>query len=159
MNKYFVTLGQKHRHVLPDSQGNQITWGKDGVLQINSETIEKARSFLVQMFGLKWSFLYSEDQMTDSWHYYPKGIIKEFSVDGSFTVIAIRGLEKKFDFTWNGSYFLGTYFNLGTAIKAANDEVKSRGGKYGCIVYDVSVPESNQVYQINCNEIYTDKTL
>lgn len=62
-----------------------------------------------------------------------------------YAVIAIRNLNTSFD--WNDSYYVGTKDKLSEAIELAKEERKARGyHKYGCVIYNLLVPDATQVY-------------
>lgn len=62
-----------------------------------------------------------------------------------YIVIAIRNLYESFD--WGGSYYVGTKESLSEAIELAKEERKARGyHKYGCVIYNLLVPDATQVY-------------
>lgn len=69
MNKYYVTLGQAHSHVLP----NGAVWDKDGVVRVLAPNRDVARAYICNIFGFKWSAMYEDNEMVLA--FYPKGII------------------------------------------------------------------------------------
>jgi hypothetical protein len=69
--KFFFTFGQDHTH-----RYDSVTLDCDSVVQINAETEEHARIRMVDAFGMKWGFSYSEERMEESLKkYYPRGVV------------------------------------------------------------------------------------
>jgi len=63
-----------------------------------------------------------------------------------FIVIAVRDFP---DLTeWRGSYFVQAADTMGEAILIAQYETGQRGGKYGCIIYDTTIPERDQCHTV-----------
>ena len=65
----FFTLGQIHRHVLPNGK----VWDKDGVIRVFADSESQARNFIIMHVGLLWS---NQETRIDL-SYYPKGIIAD----------------------------------------------------------------------------------
>lgn len=59
-----------------------------------------------------------------------------------FIVIAIRDYPTM-PIGWRGSYFVGFAQTLDVALEIAHEEVVSRGGKYGCVIFNTNT--GNQV--------------
>ena len=71
MTKFFFTFGQDHTH-----RYNGVTLDCDSVVQINALDEGKARERMVDAFGMKWGFSYSEERMNESLKkYYPRGVV------------------------------------------------------------------------------------
>ena len=69
--KFYVTFGVQYaREPHPVNAG----FHPDGVLEIGAKDIETARSLAFSLLGRKWSMIHREDEMEDSWHFYPRGI-------------------------------------------------------------------------------------
>lgn len=60
-----------------------------------------------------------------------------------YVVIAIRDLP--FITSWRGSYFVDSRDSLEEAILLAKQEEELRGGKYGCLIYDILIPDGNEI--------------
>ena len=60
-----------------------------------------------------------------------------------YVVIAIRDLL--FIISWGGSYFVDSTDSLEDAIALAKEEEESRGGKYGCLIYDTHISGRNEI--------------
>lgn len=68
MKAFFFTCGQAHVHQV----GGGKVWDKDSVLQVNAPDEDTAREKVVQLFGQKWSNVYTEDDI--GMEFYPKGV-------------------------------------------------------------------------------------
>lgn len=71
---YYFTLGQSHVHKLEN-----VTWDKDGVVEVQTTKENKAREFIQSIAGQKWGFCYDNLEKLNL-EYYPKGIIKIYKV-------------------------------------------------------------------------------
>lgn len=76
MKTYYITLGQTHRHILP----NGSVWDKDGVVRVLAPNRDEARSYICNLFGFKWSVIYEADEMVLA--FYPKGIVWTYDLGG-----------------------------------------------------------------------------
>lgn len=66
-----------------------------------------------------------------------------------YIVIAIRDFPT-FPLRWRGSYFVAQRETIELAKDAAKEEVRLRGGKYGCVIYRANQDEM-EVCRINGN--------
>ena len=60
-----------------------------------------------------------------------------------YVVIAIRDLNYMRE--WRGSYYVDSRDSLEEAIILAKQEEELRGGKYGCLIYDILTPDGNEI--------------
>jgi len=67
MNRYYLSFGQVHTHSV-----RGITYDKDCICIIESESYENARKIAFDTFGDKWCFLYEE---TPDMSFFPRGLI------------------------------------------------------------------------------------
>lgn len=70
MKKYFFTFGQKHTH-----RHGDVTLDCDSVVLIRANSYSDARLKMVETFGCKWAFQYSEDEFKPE--YFPRGVVLE----------------------------------------------------------------------------------
>jgi len=68
MSTFWITMGQAHVHNI---DGQIID--KDVVVEIEAPNAAVARCRAYELFGFKWSMLYTENPGMD---FFPKGIIK-----------------------------------------------------------------------------------
>lgn len=68
MNRYFITFGQRWRRD-PHPMGGH----PDGWFSVKADDMEAAIKKAYEFFGIQWSNIYSEDEM--SMELYPKGEI------------------------------------------------------------------------------------
>ena len=69
MEKFYITLGQQHRHMVD----NRI-WDKDSVLEIKAEDVSQAEEYAFDQLGKSWAMCTNEQEHDQS--FYPKGVIK-----------------------------------------------------------------------------------
>lgn len=74
MNKYYFTLGQAHRHILPDGS----VWDKDGVVEVVALNSEEARDCIFKNFGGAWGMMYEANKLELA--FFPKGIVWTYEV-------------------------------------------------------------------------------
>lgn len=60
-----------------------------------------------------------------------------------YIIIAIRDFPEIRD--WRGSYFVKSCDSIEEARRIAKLEVWARGGKYGCVIYDITVDDGNEI--------------
>ena len=79
MSNYFVTFGQKYaREPHPTFPGAH----PDGVLKVVAEDEADARRLVFDTIGRFWAFMYDEEQITESMHFYPYGVTHVLDPDG-----------------------------------------------------------------------------
>lgn len=60
-----------------------------------------------------------------------------------YIIIAIRDFPEIKN--WRGSYFVKSCDTIEEARKIAKSEVALRGGKYGCVIYDITVDDGTEI--------------
>lgn len=76
--KHYFSCGQSHSHKMPF--GSNVIWDKDGLIEIESETQERAEAWVNTIFGRRWSNQYGEDELTETLPFFPKGIVAKFDL-------------------------------------------------------------------------------
>lgn len=74
METYYITLGQTHRHILP----NGSVWDMDGVVRVLAPNYGLARDYIFKIFGAKWSMMYEHNKLVLA--FFPKGIVWTYEV-------------------------------------------------------------------------------
>lgn len=79
MSNYFVTFGQKYaREPHPTFPGAH----PDGVLRVVAKDGADALLRVCETIGSFWAFMYNEEQITESMHFYPAGVTHVLDSDG-----------------------------------------------------------------------------
>ena len=73
MPKFYITLGQAHKHLI-----DHKIWDKDSVLEIKAEDVGKAENYAFENIGKSWCMCTSEEEHDPS--FYPKGVIKSIDL-------------------------------------------------------------------------------
>lgn len=77
MKSYF-SCGQSHTHKMPF--GSNVIWDKDGLIEIEAKTPERAERWVNSIFGRRWSMHYSEEEVPKMLPFFPKGIVAKFDL-------------------------------------------------------------------------------
>lgn len=77
MKNYF-SCGQQHTHKMPF--GSNVVWDKDGLIEVEAETPERAALWVHSVFGRRWSSQYSEEELTETLPFFPNGIVAKFDL-------------------------------------------------------------------------------
>lgn len=75
--KVYITFGQVHVHRV-----NNKTFDKDCVAVIDCKNMSEGRQKAFELFGEKWAFCYWWDDIKDSMHYFPRGLIEVQELKG-----------------------------------------------------------------------------
>lgn len=60
--------------------GSNVIWDKDGLIEIEAETPERAEAWVNAIFGRRWSMQYSEAELTETMPFFPKGVVAKFDL-------------------------------------------------------------------------------
>lgn len=69
--KLYVTFGSVHNHII-----DGVYFNHNCVAEIECKDYYDGRRIAFEVFGPKFCTTYTEEEIQDSLHYYPKGIIK-----------------------------------------------------------------------------------
>lgn len=74
MPKFYVTLGQSHRHLIDNKP-----WDKDSVLEIVAPNASIAEKYAFDNLDKSWSMMTNEEEHDPS--FYPNGVIKTVKIN------------------------------------------------------------------------------
>ena len=70
MKELFISFGQQHTHRV-----NNVTFDKDSIARIKCKDYADGRKIAFELFGDKFAFDYSKEEIEKSLHFFPRGII------------------------------------------------------------------------------------
>lgn len=76
--KHYFSCGQQHTHIVPTKK--RVVWDKDGLIEVEAETPERAERFVYSVFGHRWSNQYPESELTEILPHFPNGIVAKFDL-------------------------------------------------------------------------------
>lgn len=68
--KFYISFGQVHAHSIEG-----LTFDKDSLMLVEAGSEILARIGVNQLTGGKWCGIYSEEQLPEAIHYFPRGVI------------------------------------------------------------------------------------
>lgn len=86
IEKWIVTFGSQYGTTEEHPVSNKIH--RDGYVTVEAENMEHARFLVHKAFGIRWSFLYSEQEWADGndEHFYPLGALGSIDAQGVLTI-------------------------------------------------------------------------